>query len=658
MKTMKKRVGSIAAAFVMGITSIFMQVSWLSAKADTASDGVEIVTNESEKVKLLVGDPNPIAGSTVAETIQNANSTYLLGIASQFGVFIQDDFIDTAADVESRLAVGGGANLTDQLYGQSDFDVGNGDWQKKIALQELIGRDGFAHAIVQNGPFQMISTRSSDAYQLNEESQILYKTYVIGDGVDLSDSTTNYGPPSQAGAYDTQYFRKTDTPLIDFDAAFQLLRARSEALNNRQTNGNVYYTVGTPDKTINSYDLENDQSDDLSTADAAKVVAWNEWNTAHFVYEGDGKDQTVLFHLTEEEWNSIQSLCRFISFERIPDDAEIVVNVEGTDVDMGIMQCTFVNGTQITRFDPCIFDGKETTNPENNAEQCRRLLYNFPDAAAFTLCGPNGGNIAGNILAPNADVDTYNKEICKGHLSGSLIAKSFDGCFEFGYMAYQGGYSMLSSDTGYQLELQKVDSNGNLLDNATIEMYDAADDTSLLSVLTQKDGTVNGVITFGGNAPEVSDFTTGTTEKTVNSTYYIQESKAPDGYIKTASRYYIDLEETYLLTTSNEVLPRSATITLYPATTEATKPTSGGVSYTVAMDYTWNTNGDTITAKSFTINGEVYTLESDGSDGWTYHGNALDESTQIEGCTINVEAGTIYPELLISTVDGSTEEAM
>ncbi len=667
MKTMKKRVGSIVAAIVLGITCILMQMPWISVGADTADDGVQIVTDEHDKVELLVGTPNDIAGNTVAQTIQRANQTYLLGIASQFGMFLEGDFSDSAADVESRMAVGGNANMTDQLYGQDDFDIGNGDYADKESLQDLIGHTGFAHAIVQGDTFRMISPESSQEYMLDGVSQRLRKTFVIGNNVDLTDVDNNYMPTRNPAldskeAYDTQYFYKTDEPLIAFDAAFDLLRTRSEMLSTRQTNGNVYYTIGETDvvRVLHSYDANDGRDHDITHADASQVLGWHQWNTAHFVYEGDGNDQTVLFNLTEEEWDTIRNLCRYFSFENIPDGAEIVVSVAGEDQSMGIMQCTFINGKQITNFDSCVFDGESTTNPGNNAEECKHLLYNFYEATAFTLCSENGGNIAGNILAPNADVDTFQDNYAAGHLSGSLIAKSFDGCFEFGYMAYQGGYDMLGVDTGYTLELQKVDGTGELLSGAVIGLYDAVDDSLLQSVLTEHESvsdTINGAISFGGNAPVASEFSDTVTSIDVSHTYYVQESSAPDGYELSTARYYIDLIETYDLE-YGEVLLIEATITLYPVTDGTEKPAAGGVSYTVEMSYTWNANGDSIEEKNFTIDSETYTLQLNANDEWTYNGEVLDDSTQIPGCTVDAVNAIIYPNLQVPTADGDTNSVM
>ena len=108
MKTMRKRIAGAAVAAVMAVTSTMTGLSGLTAGAANAvtswGGGVQ-----SDDVTLLVGEKSALRGATVAETLANANKTYVLGIASQFCIFLEDDFKSHDSDAEGRIAVGGGA---------------------------------------------------------------------------------------------------------------------------------------------------------------------------------------------------------------------------------------------------------------------------------------------------------------------------------------------------------------------------------------------------------------------------------------------------------------------------------------------------------------------------------------------------------------------
>ena len=147
MKTMRKRIAGAAVAAVMGVTSTMTGLSGLTAGAANAvtswGGGVQ-----SDDVTLLVGEKSALRGATVAETLANANKTYVLGIASQFCIFLEDDFKSHDSDAEGRIAVGGGANLSP--YIGWDYEVGKGDYNTGESLESLLGDSGYAHLIINN----------------------------------------------------------------------------------------------------------------------------------------------------------------------------------------------------------------------------------------------------------------------------------------------------------------------------------------------------------------------------------------------------------------------------------------------------------------------------------------------------------------------------
>ena len=552
--------------------SMTKQKLMLLADNATASDGVTIVDDEAEKVKLLVGSNKPeITGSTVEETLSLARSKYLLGIASQFGVFLEGNFIDHSADVESRLAVGGGANLSDSKTledikigdkdwekGQKGFEVGNGDFTDKISLEKLTNNWDFAHAIVGTGPFRMINTVSHDEYKkIDDSSGKLGKLFVIGSDVNLNDTSVNYTWNKQA--YDVSSFRKTDEPLIDFTTEFAHIRNISKKLSEQVTEGTALIFSANVNNI--SYDAYKDNIVAFDSLNSDKY--WN-GNIAHFRYTGEDTN-VVKFNITYEEWLAVSDKCSIISYEGIPENANIIINVAKESENILIevtpqYKFTLVNGVQITPGNLTL-SGKEDLNytVKNNDEYCEKILYNFSTATSLNITE----NFSGNILAPNADVTGAKN----GHLSGALVAKSFSGALEFGYRPYQGTIDLLGSTAGYVVPFDKFvdDLNGNGNDNprlagATFEIKD--ENNNVVDTWTSTEET--SYITF----PTELDFTGGKTynetNQTVTHTYTISEKSAPEGYTTTAETYSVEVKETvdlgYLLPVDNGTIPTRATV--------------------------------------------------------------------------------------------------
>lgn len=518
-----------------GITSALLTVSFvlpstpfINSSAEEAADGVTIIDDDAAKVKLLVGNNNPdITGSDVTSTSKLAQNKYLLGIASQFGVFLEGDFSDDAADVESRLAVGGGANLSTKLQesGQDGFEVGNGDFNDKIDLEVLLNNSEYAQAIVQNGPFRLINTESWDNYKdADGNEKILEKLFVIGSNVDLSKTDENYTWDNNQ--YDVSAFRKTDEPLIDFKSEFTYLRSISEKLSEQVTDG-TEVLFSTNVKSV----LYDEYSDSIIDVDAVNGDNYWDGNMAHLRYTGSDTD-VVKFNLTEEEWTAISTKCSYVSYEGIPEGANIIVNVPGSAISIvPEYQFSYINGRQITTGDPQDVSGANNKNPQNNDEYCERLLYNFYQAETVDI----RNNFAGNVFAPNANVTGSNN----GHLSGALIAKSFSGSFEFGYRPYQGSKNLLGVSSGYTVSISKngfVGLNEDFeksvpLAGATLAVYEiGADGSETLVDSADSEGIANEYLTLSLDPEE------GITK------YVIREIASPDGYSITGDAYYFMLE--------------------------------------------------------------------------------------------------------------------
>lgn len=399
MKNVSSRTSSLKMRLMSALTSIMTLLTvavpsmTTTVSAETANDGVEIVSDEAEKVKLLVGTNSNIAGSTVEKTIKNANATYLLGIASQFGVFLEGDFLDYGCDVESRLAVGGGANLAQVK--QDDFDIGNGDFNNKVSLGTLMNNTGYAEAIVEGGPFVNNNVISSEEYTDAESGKgRLSKTFVIGNGIDLSDKSKNH--MLNGSAYDPSHFRKTGASLIDFPSEFARLRSISARLAKQETdNTSILFSNG-----INSVQYDEYKDNIVNGENLDKGQYWN-GNMVHFRYDGNQGANVVKFQVTEQEWEIIANNCALISYEGIPENANVIISVAGTQVDVTPeYKFTYLNGKQISSGVSPGVSGSEKIDPGNNDPNCEKILYNFYDATSLTI----DKNFAGNIFAPNANV--------------------------------------------------------------------------------------------------------------------------------------------------------------------------------------------------------------------------------------------------------------
>ncbi|MGN1113778.1 MAG: SpaA isopeptide-forming pilin-related protein [Oscillospiraceae bacterium] len=180
----------------------------------------------------------------------------------------------------------------------------------------------------------------------------------------------------------------------------------------------------------------------------------------------------------------------------------------------------------------------------NNKFGCSSLLYNMADATSVTLAQ----DFQGTVLAPKASVGDHDKRGggSAGHLSGALVAKTFDGSTEFGYRPYLGPSEVFpkSASANYNVNFQKTDAAGNPLAGAKISLYELSQGISS-TITTTTD--VDAIPVKVGK-------------------YYTQEVKAPSGYI------YDNTPQNFF-----EVV-------------EGDKVTSGEISHTTTI-YTYSTIG-------------------------------------------------------------------
>ncbi len=583
MKSMRKRIAGIVAAAAMAVTSTVSGISGISAGATelTSLSGAKTTTD----VKLLSGEGNVLSdgASTVSDVIANADKTYLIGIASQFCVFLQSDFTVSEADSEGRVAIGGNFTFT----GGWDYQIGQGDYASRTALDHLtningqaIYYPGAAHLIMAGDRFQNLNIKSDYTNEM--------KTFAVGQNFSLENCSYRYN------SYNSDYIYKAD--LIDFTKEFQKLSATSLKLQSHKTNGTAVWDGNTLKLTCT-----------------------------------DSEAEVVYFNIAD--WNDNVSDIEYID---IPDGAYLIVTCDGAAISIdgnGDKVNTSINSTIISN------TGTDSSNNNVNSE---RILYNFPNAATVYI----DANFNGTIFAPNSTVSS--EQGCNGHLSGSLIAKSFKGGLEFGYRPYQGSISLLGASTGYTVDVIKYKNekaDGNELAGADIAIYDA--ETNELVASECSDSTGLAQLTFGEELDE---------EDIVSKSYYIAESAAPSGYQKSDVRYYFDYTEKYeRLGTTEVVVPTIVTITMYPMSTDGKKPDdSVKKEYTVMMNYSVSDDGEIVEKKFTYKSGNVehaYTLKKNGDD-WKLNETVIstderfdDTTLATDGMRIDTENMTIYPLL-------------
>ncbi|MGB4091840.1 MAG: choice-of-anchor A family protein, partial [Ruminococcus flavefaciens] len=209
-KTLAK-ILSVATSGVM----LFSAGSVYLSHSERNQDGTYNVSEENREELLGISDENE----------------YFLGAASQFSVFLHDDFAAYGSDCEGRLAAGGNANVGDPV----SYSVGARLPEGFSAAQIVVGGDTLTNFQPEN------------------------KKFVVGSKGNISPEILNHMNDGQTEVYIGK--------LIDFDKEFALLRERSEYLANQTPNAQLqvdeYYAsgwkiVGTDDN-LNVLNLTEEQ---------------------------------------------------------------------------------------------------------------------------------------------------------------------------------------------------------------------------------------------------------------------------------------------------------------------------------------------------------------------------------------------------------------
>ena len=503
MKNVSSRTSSLKMRLMSALTSIMTLLTVAVPSMTTtvsATDLTSLSGKPTTDVELLAGEGNILAegASNASDVISNADRTYLIGIASQFCVFLHDDFTVKNADAEGRVAIGGNFAFENGW----NYQIGSGDFATGTPLEKLTNINGqsiyyknAAHFIMAGDRFKNLNVKSNTTGEP-------YKIFAVGQEFDLDKCSYLWD-----NAYNEDYIFKAD--LIDFDAEFAKLNATTQKLEKQKVNGTAEWDGNTLNLTCND--------------SSAKVVYFN-----------------------VENWNEAVDAINYID---IPEGAFVVVSCD----DASISIKGNVNKVQTTINGEIISNQPELGHKSNNNVNSERILYNFPNASTVYI----DANFNGTILAPNADASS--DDACNGHLSGALIAKSFTGGLEFGYRPYQGSIDMIKASLGYPVPVQKFDMDQSGLAGATFELVDSATNNSVSGL--KSTGNIDYLdvptkIDFSGD----TDYTEESS-RVISSTYTLKEKSAPSGYKKTDKTYQLAVTETITDVDSNGV-PTAISVSL------------------------------------------------------------------------------------------------
>ena len=344
--------------------------NWNTAGKNKGPDGKEMGKREAYQVELLAGSDNSeLAGSTLRETLNNYQNSYLLDIAAEFCVFLENDFTVLDSDAEGRVAIGGDF-YNDTEWGS--YAIGVGDYSHVTELEALLkNRTGIATFIVE-GEFKRHGSLLKDSapgkkllsdayyeskhkYEYNDQGNNYYspehkssKRLVLNHDVLSYDDATieaaigwtpddnSIPDESNPASWDYRDYPKVDktqtyiTKLIDFDEQFTNLRKYSKWLDE-DDNGDDFKITKTvlkkgddfPEGVRNLW--EGDRyariidSNDPDYSNRFKY--WNaDVNVVTIEYLGDASDikNCVYINLKPGEYDEYFKDATIIVFKNIP----------------------------------------------------------------------------------------------------------------------------------------------------------------------------------------------------------------------------------------------------------------------------------------------------------------------------------------------------
>lgn len=436
-KKLNKRLVCGATALLLA-AAVMLPTSLASAAEEDLKNVLGDADSATTRSTLLAGEKSSLKKDTIEKTIEAYEETYLLGVAADFNVFLQKDFTVTNSDTEGRAAVGGNIDI-DVEWSPKKYSIGKGDYDNYKPLGDISGDTSYATFIlggnIVNGTLDdsIYSPGSTDRNYHDKNNSTKKLVVQWGDGDKAKDFDTRVNDKIKEHDNDdidqTQTYLTEAGGIIDFDSSFDFIKQNSSDISKTEPTGK--YTFGTKDgKGATIFEYTGTETQPAVVYFTVTADDWEKYkDNPVVVFKVPTLDEPVVHPITGEAWNY----------------PYIIVNVEGSgEISLANPsnnegnKITFVNDTQIST--------------KNNMLGTESIIYNFPKASEVII----GNNFQGNILAPNAHVtDWYTKDkSCNhGHLSGALIAQSFEGATQFGYRPCRAPFSLIKKDEKIEKDL-------------------------------------------------------------------------------------------------------------------------------------------------------------------------------------------------------------
>lgn len=446
-KKLNKRLVCGATALLLA-AAVMLPTSLASAAEEDLKNVLGDADSATTRSTLLAGEKSSLKKDTIEKTIEAYEETYLLGVAADFNVFLQHDFTVTDSDTEGRAAVGGDIHVKVPSYENSTpkYSIGKGNFDDNIPLSEISGDNTYATFFLggnildgqldDSTYYYRDGIRDDDHlekyhYEKSTSTKKLVLQWGTGDKATFESKNVN-GNLLENDVYSvdqTQTYLTEADGIINFDSRFNFIKQNSADISITEPTGE--YSFGTKDgKNATIFEYTGTETQPAVVYFTVTADDWEKYkDNPVVVFKVPTLDEPVVHPITGEAWNY----------------PYIIVNVEGSgEISLANPsnnegnKITFVNDTQIST--------------KNNMLGTESIIYNFPKASEVII----GNNFQGNILAPNAHVtDWYTKDkSCNhGHLSGALIAQSFEGATQFGYRPCRAPFSLIKKDEKIEQEL-------------------------------------------------------------------------------------------------------------------------------------------------------------------------------------------------------------
>lgn len=446
---MLKKIISAASAAALGLTAVVVSTS-----AAPPAEGAVKVKSDSAEAEHLIGS-----------TVSQADKDYELGVSSYFNVFLKEDFTPKGSDCEGRLAIGGSL---DNQTGNNNYQIGGGRYNysnKSDKVADAVVLGGLMNKVAFSFGWKPSESAAVSGPNSWSGQYTTSRYFAVSESTDVTNGEGNELDLNAENGSKLYYCADND-PLIDFDAEFEKIGKSSVDFTDYE-----------------SSEIKISGDTYTFSADEAAVTASDGWGY-------------VFFNLSADELSKAKNI-----YLDIPENTYAVFNLSGTDVETYDLNfsgaASYGNGALKPNF---YFNGKQLGDYEqleNNVDEAQRILYNYYQADTLKI----NNSIIGSVLAPNADVDGN-----WGHISGSLIANSFEGYTEFGYKPFKGSdifFDDSSSGTDTPIDPSSSVSDTSVADSSKPETSSVSD-TSVADSSDSDTSSVSDTSIADSSDPETS----------------------------------------------------------------------------------------------------------------------------------------------------------